>query len=175
MKCPACAERLVEKKVGDVVVDVCEQGCVGVWFDNYELSKMDALHESQGEVLLESLPKRKAPVDHLQKRQCPRCDNVVMMRHFYSIQKEVEIDKCPSCNGIWLDAGELAAIRSQFKTDAERHQAAKSHFQDLFGGQLQEKAAKSTQDLDAKRDFAKTLRYVLPSYWIPGNQKGGAF
>ena len=52
MNCPACGNVLEEMKVGDVMVDVCQGGCGGIWFDNYELEKFDEPHESAGEELL---------------------------------------------------------------------------------------------------------------------------
>ena len=34
MKCPACGGTLVEVRQADLTVEVCQQGCGGVWFDN---------------------------------------------------------------------------------------------------------------------------------------------
>jgi len=34
------------------------------------------------------------------------------------------VDECPKCAGFWLDAGELAGIRSEFATQEERKAAA---------------------------------------------------
>ena len=175
MKCPACSGGLAERKIEDLTVDVCDKGCGGIWFDNFELKKVDEKHESHGEALLDVSPHTAVPVDHAAKRFCPKCDGIVMQRNFFSVRKEVEIDRCPGCNGVWLDAGELAAIRAQFANEQQRAQAAKDHFKSLFSEQLEEKAEKSTENLAAKRDFARALKYVLPSYWIPGRQKGGAF
>ena len=38
---------------------------------------------------------------------CPCCTNVELRR---AIRRDVEIDYCPDCNGIWLDNGELNKI-----------------------------------------------------------------
>ena len=35
-----------------------------------------------------------------------------MMRHPFSVKREIEIDECPNCAGYWLDHGELDAIRN---------------------------------------------------------------
>ena len=35
------------------------------------------------------------------------------MRRFTSVRREVAIDECAGCAGIWLDAGELEAIRAE--------------------------------------------------------------
>jgi Zn-finger nucleic acid-binding protein len=55
----------------------------------------------------------KRPVDAARKRACPRCDGVKLKRHFFSARKSVEVDQCPSCNGYWLDAGELEKVRAE--------------------------------------------------------------
>ena len=41
------------------------------------------------------------------EKKCPCCTNVKLRR---AIRREVEIDYCPDCNGIWLDNGELNKI-----------------------------------------------------------------
>jgi len=52
MNCPACNRELKEKPVSGIKVDVCENGCGGIWFDNFELKKVDEKHEAIGEDLL---------------------------------------------------------------------------------------------------------------------------
>src|SRR5262245_4593338 len=116
MKCPACSKNLKEMMQSDLTVDVCAESCGGIWFDQFELQKVDEAHESLGEALLDVGPHTKVQVDHKAKRFCPKCSAQPLVRHFYSIAQEIEVDDCPSCGGIWLDAGELAAIRKMFKT-----------------------------------------------------------
>ena len=52
MKCPACKNTLEQMKVGNIVVDVCNHGCGGLWFDSAELRQVDEKHEAAGEALL---------------------------------------------------------------------------------------------------------------------------
>jgi hypothetical protein len=40
------------------------------------------------------------------KERCPKCGAQLVQLKF----REVEIDKCSNCAGIWLDAGELERI-----------------------------------------------------------------
>lgn len=114
MKCPACSDSLQTRQVGLVAVDVCDGGCGGIWFDNFELKQMDDPEEAVDKELLHVKRKADLVVDQQRRRVCPRCEgNVVMMRVFSSPTKEVEIDSCPSCGGTWLDAGELEKIRQE--------------------------------------------------------------
>ena len=48
------------------------------------------------------------------------CDNTGMLRRFYSPLHVVEIDECPGCGGIWLDAGELEKLQSLMLNEKER-------------------------------------------------------
>lgn len=175
MKCPACNAELAELTQSDLTVDVCDKGCGGIWFDNRELKKVDEAHESRGEVLLDISPHKPVPVDYSARRACPKCADATMQRHFFSIRREIEVDTCPGCGGAWLDAGELASIRSQFKTEQERKKAADEYFSKLFGEQLEQEAKKGEAALEGAKKVANALRFVCPSYWIPGKQRWGAF
>ena len=113
MICPACSRELTETQVGAVVVDVCHGGCGGIWFDLFELQRVDEQHEAAGEPLL-NIPRDPAiKVDSNRKRACPRCNSIKLKRHFFSAKRQIEVDQCPNCGGYWLDAGELEAIRTE--------------------------------------------------------------
>ncbi len=175
MKCPACENQLQQVTIADVTVDVCRGGCGGIWFDNFELKKFDEPHESAGEALLDIELNKNVTVDHNKRLKCPKCDDVVMMRHFFSVKHEVEVDECPGCGGIWLDAGELKHIRSLFETEQQREQAAEEYFSELFGNQLAAMKAEDEAKVAKARKFANMFRFICPSHYIPGKQDGGAF
>jgi Zn-finger nucleic acid-binding protein len=120
MKCPACSNELTTTKVGTLTVDVCAGGCGGIWFDAFELQRVDDEIESTGDPLLQIQRDKKIHVDQTRKRNCPRCADMKLMRHLFSPKSHVEVDECPGCGGYWLDDGELAKIR------AERGAAARS-------------------------------------------------
>jgi Zn-finger nucleic acid-binding protein len=174
MECPACGRNLTEKSIYGLILDACEGGCGGIWFDNFELKRVDEPHESRGEPLLDLAVDPNLVVDREKRRSCPKCDSIVMMRHFFTVRNEIEVDECAGCGGVWLDAGELAAIRRQYNTEAERREAAEKHFSGLFGDQLAGMARKSKEDLAKAQKFARALRFILPSYYLPGKQEGGA-
>src|SRR5438445_6988797 len=111
MKCPACFNDLTQVQVGSLVVDVCQGGCGGIWFDAFELQRADEEQEVAGERLLNIQRDERIEVDFGRKRECPRCPGVKLTRHFFSAKRRVEVDECPNCGGYWLDAGELAQIR----------------------------------------------------------------
>ncbi len=143
MKCPACENTLQEMSIGDVTVDVCKGGCGGIWFDNFELKKFDEPHEAAGQTLLDIERNAELALDHTKRLKCPKCEDLVMMRHFFSVKKKVQVDECPGCAGFWLDAGELRAIRSLFNTEQEREQAAEKYFSEVFCDELNAMKANS--------------------------------
>ena len=175
MKCPACSNMLQEMTVGDVTVDVCKGSCGGIWFDNFELKKIDEPHESVGEALLDIERDESIVIDHTKRLKCPKCDDVVMMRHFFSVKKEVEVDECPGCAGFWLDAGELRKIRSLFSTEEERHKAADAYISEVFGDKLTAAEAQSEDKRSKAGKIANMFRFICPSYYISGKQDWGAF
>jgi hypothetical protein len=48
----------------------------------------------------------KKRLKELHYMRCPKCG----MKLIEISYKNIDVDKCSSCNGIWLDAGELEAI-----------------------------------------------------------------
>ena len=134
MFCPACSEKLNEVSVGGVLIDICESGCGGVWFDRDELAKLDEVHEPA--------PNLVAPVPGVEHRnpfprKCPRCDQNNMAVQYYDSESPVEIDACWQCGGIWLDRGELEQIRI---SGSDREAAGNAIIRDGIG--LQELAKK---------------------------------
>ena len=175
MKCPACQKTLKQVAVDDITVDVCEGGCGGVWFDRFELQKVDEPHESAGAKLLDVQKDASISVDREARRNCPKCENATMMRHFFSPKREVEVDECPSCAGVYLDAGELGTIRSLYNSEEERKAAARSYFQDVFGFELERMRKESEEKAEKAKKFARAFRFLCPSNYIPGKQDWGAF
>jgi uncharacterized protein len=126
VKCPACFNELTKKQVGSVEVDVCQGGCGGIWFDAFELQHVDEEEERAGEHLVEIERDESVVPDTSRKRLCPRCEGVKLMRHFFSAKRRIEVDQCPNCNGYWLDAGELAAVRAEKAREESVGEVARS-------------------------------------------------
>ena len=117
MDCPRCSRELAPIKVGGVTVDACQGGCGGIWFDLFELQKMDAPDESAGSLLDGMRVDVGTEVDFDQTIDCPRCDGLVLMRQQHPTKPEIMTDKCPACGGVWLDFGELFQLRSESASD----------------------------------------------------------
>src|SRR5262245_10389619 len=123
MKCPACFNELTTIQVGSIEVDACHGGCGGIWFEAFELQRVDEEHEP-GQPLVHIQLDERVVVDPSRKRECPRCEGVKLHRHYFSSKKRVQVDQCPGCGGYWLDAGELEQIRNE-KTETFRAEHAR--------------------------------------------------
>lgn len=176
MKCPRTGVPLQEIEIEGIKIDV-SPACGGVWFDNYEFSKFDEEHESAGDRLIEYLGELRTEGLNLNARiNCPRDPDMVMMRYYFSSQRQVEIDECPQCGGIWLDAGELTRIRDMFPTEEARAEAGRAFINEVFEHSGLDKGAKETEAFKKKsRRMANLLRFICPSSYIPKKQDWGAF
>ena len=175
MKCPRTGAKMKEVEIQQVKVDISE-GCGGVWFDNFEFEKFDEAHESAGEKLIDMMASfSREGLDVSGRVSCPRCPDTVLMRHFESPLKKFQLDKCPSCGGIWMDAGELAKYRKLFPSQKDREKASQDFIEKEIMPKLQTESQKSQQDLEKAKRIAGMLRFICPSYYIPGKQAGAAF
>src|SRR5436309_15039269 len=135
MNCPACGTVMTEIAAGDVKVQACKGGCGGLWFDEWTLGKVDQPDQSAGQSLLNIPQNASLKVDQSQRRKCPR-DSVVMMRHFWSVKRDVVVDECPQCEGIFLDPGELTGFVQDYNFIGERHKAAVGYYWVMFNHQF---------------------------------------
>ncbi len=161
MNCPRCESSMKELNNRNVVVDVCSTGCGGIWFDWQELRKMDESHEADPQFLAQ-LPKNLTKkIDSKQRLHCPDCKDIIMMRRFESIKKQVEVDECPKCGGMWLDSGELLVIQTQFKNETEKRAATDKMINDMFANELDKLKTKSTEENASVDKVKRTLSSFL--------------
>jgi Zn-finger nucleic acid-binding protein len=132
MKCPRTGTKMERVVIDGIEIDL-SLGCGGVWFDGFELEKFDEVHEKAGEILANHMQQYHQALDDPDARlKCPRDTNVVMMRHYYSPKQQIEIDECPQCGGVWLDAEELSAIRELFPTQEHLELAGNKFVQQVM-------------------------------------------
>jgi len=119
MNCPVCANLMVEEDFGGMQVDVCKNGCKGIWFDWGELKELDENSKAVGRALEEALNSPRVNDANRGPLNCPKC-SIPMHAHKYSHAKEVNVDECYACGGFFLDSGELKAIRQTRMSEEER-------------------------------------------------------
>ncbi|MFC1807441.1 zf-TFIIB domain-containing protein [Candidatus Omnitrophota bacterium] len=121
MDCPKCVGKLQKKKVEDIEVDACF-ACEGIWFDAGELEaiiKADSTDRFDyidvGREAFDGEEAAQAGVNLNDKKgKCPRCDDgTVLTQTQYEKEEMIKVDICPKGHGIWLDGGEVQALRDK--------------------------------------------------------------
>lgn len=102
--CPVCkTDTLYDFNTSEgVLLDFCDK-CQGVWFDRGEVAEYVDLAEDVPD--LERALSAATP-SHL---ACPKC-KTDMQRFQYTPEAPLIVDRCPNCQGVWLDRGELHAL-----------------------------------------------------------------
>lgn len=110
MKCPKCrTASLRSLVVDDTEVDRCST-CDGIWFDPGELGSLLDSNEER----LSPLLQQSADAGHDQRSgSCPRHPTATLLQVKSMRNREVAVETCPLCRGIWLDGGEFARIREK--------------------------------------------------------------
>lgn len=85
---------------GGVELDFCS-GCHGVWLDRSELKTVSGATDD--------LPE--AQPSSVTSYSCPRCGGRLAERP-YSDSSGLQVDCCRSCRGVYLDKGELLAVKN---------------------------------------------------------------
>ncbi len=116
----------------DVTVERCPT-CGGTWLDAGELERIEqtvgrdyreaiANMPSDTIAAIEMAYQKSAP-----ERVCPKCGRA-MERREHGYCSQIMIDICPSCRGVWLDRGELAALEVFFEKSREETRELRNGF-----------------------------------------------
>jgi hypothetical protein len=73
------------------------------YFARLEFEKRKKAAEERTRALAQEERKKLRELHHM---RCPKCGMELLEVSF----REIRIDRCSSCNGVWLDAGELDAV-----------------------------------------------------------------
>jgi uncharacterized protein len=146
--CPRTGKKLRTILIGGVAIEFSE-ACGGAFFDRHELERFDDAVERPGDQLAELMNRhRVSGLDFAKRLRCPKDPDVVMMRRFYSPKRGVEVDECPACGGLWMDAGELAAARVERPDDAAARQHTKELLAEVMGTRLLAEHKKEQEDVE---------------------------
>ena len=111
--CPRCFTETKEEELEvfgpNIILDRCLK-CGGVWLDKGELNVL-----LRNRKLTDYLTKE-IGTQSKSELVCPRCGGLMDIE----AAEEIAIDVCLSCGGVWLDKGELDALKSlpkDFKGD----------------------------------------------------------
>lgn len=104
--CPRCNVVTTRREVSifgpNVIIDICPK-CEGIWLDKGELGKL-----VKDRKLVNYLTKD-IGTQSKSKLICPRCGGLMDLEY----AEDIEVDVCLTCNGVWLDKGELKGLRAK--------------------------------------------------------------
>lgn len=134
INCPACKKEMKKIYLPDqkTVIDVCTEGCGGIYLDNREYKKIDEKAENIEPILEALKDKTFIDTDGEEIRICPVC-GTRMVKNYTSHLKKIKIDECYNCGGKFLDKSELIKIRDEFNTEEERIGAFNEYAKELLG------------------------------------------
>ncbi len=156
IKCPACGEKMEKVFIQSegINLDICTNGCGGIFFDNREFDKFNEDNEDIS-IIEEKLKNKKfEKTDENKERICPAC-GAKMVKNTTAVGGTV-VDDCYICGGKFLDYGELTKIRNEFKNDSQRQEAAMKYLYQKVGQELREAESEA-----AKRKMNKTVAQKL--------------
>jgi Zn-finger nucleic acid-binding protein len=108
MNCPKCKElTLAAATLDGVEVDTCSE-CKGVWFDKAELPELLGKKTQRVEPIMGG--EDGADANYQRGVACPR-DGQNLLRVRSNRNRDVTVDACVVCQGVWLDGGEFERIK----------------------------------------------------------------
>jgi Zn-finger nucleic acid-binding protein len=113
--CPHCATAMREVAARSrngylIMLDQCPR-CGGVWCDRWELYPLAAEEAARIDGLdADRLQAPAAPPAG--PGRCPRCTCALRRFHDPMLPPDARIERCPVCDGMWLNRGELARVKA---------------------------------------------------------------
>ncbi|MDY7014910.1 MAG: zf-TFIIB domain-containing protein [Cyanobacteriota bacterium] len=117
MTCPKCSEPLEQTTYAEIEVDRCMR-CAGIWFDSLEAEMLKTIQGSES--LDVGAIDTNSQLDARDRDLlCPRC-RVPMLRMLDIDRHKIWYERCPKCQGMWLDAGEFKQFKQNFRSRSSR-------------------------------------------------------
>lgn len=108
MNCPKCNGVLNVKESEGHLGFVCEK-CAGMWLPNKYLESLKHNYTFEPNNFIKKLSESYTVTKHA----CPGCNTYL----HHSIFKEIELEWCQSCNGVWFDENELNRLVALYKKE----------------------------------------------------------
>lgn len=163
IQCPACGKDMVKVYMpsAGINLDVCVNGCGGIYFDNREYKKFDENKEDITPLIEVLEGKNFSSVDESSVRECPFC-GTNMVKNFASVKHEVEVDECYGCGGKFLDYKELEIIRGQYETEEQRAEAVIKDLYSKVGVELRMAEMKHKENMSKPSMLTRLIRFKNP-------------
>ena len=156
--CPACGKTMkkIFMSTQGCCLDVCAEGCGGIFFDPNELQYFDEETENIDELTKAIEGKTFNTTDESEIRVCPLCGNN-MVKNYVSAKEQVQIDECYNCGSKFFDNGELEKMRKEYATEKDRRQDFLSKNYDAIGAKIDEMELEHQIHLNNRSKILKLL------------------
>ncbi|HYA27515.1 MAG TPA: zf-TFIIB domain-containing protein [Acidobacteriota bacterium] len=129
IRCPQCAwvmnEVATQANPGQLIVlDQCSK-CGGVWCDKWELFPVDAGEAEKIDPLDKELLKDRTELTNRQL-YCPRCTAELHVFADPILPKDIQLQHCRRCDGVWLNRGQFRRYKSYQKQTRARKLGAET-------------------------------------------------
>jgi Zn-finger nucleic acid-binding protein len=101
-----------------IVLDQCGE-CGGVWCDKWELFPVDFDEAGRVDPLDEALLQQPTKLAR-EPLYCPRCTAALQMFAEPILPKDIRLQRCSRCDGIWLNRGQFRRYKRFQKQTRER-------------------------------------------------------
>lgn len=165
INCPACGKEMhkVYMTESGSSLDICLDGCGGIFFDGQELKHFDEQSENIEELKQVLDGKTFEKTDESQTRICPVCGNN-MVKNNVSIKKEITIDECYNCGSKFFDHGELTKMREQYATEEDRRQDFLSSTYEEIGSKIDALELQNQINRSKRSSFLRLLDKMFLGY-----------
>lgn len=135
--------------------------------DWLQMQKLDHKNQGFGEALQAALKYPRCNDENRPRLHCPKC-KLLMYRHQFALDKEINIDECCGCGGIFLDSGELKELRDHSMSAQEEQAYLNKLVEDMPETQaLEQQENKDGQRAEALAHYTRFLR--LSNYATGGH------
>lgn len=162
INCPACGKEMTKIFMASkgVNIDICLEGCGGIFFDNRELKKFDEYTENIDELKAAIQNKTFEKTDESEIRFCPVC-HTKMVKNSVSLKGDIIIDECYNCGAKFFDHGELTKMREEYPTEKDRRQALLSATYNEVGAKIDQLELQNNLNRTKRSKFLKMLDKLL--------------
>lgn len=161
LNCPACGKEMEKVFIPSqgINLDICTDGCGGIFFDNREFDSFDEKNEDISAIVEKLDGKTFTKPSENITRVCPNC-GAKMVKNHSSIHKTIEIDECYSCGGKFLDNGELVKVREEYDNNEQRDEDIMRYLYKEVGQELAAQD-KAYSEIVPHRTYVRKLFYKL--------------
>ena len=158
IKCPACGTEMKKVFIADkgINVDICENGCGGIFFDNKEIQEFSGVNDDISEIKKVLAGKNFMPVDENKTRICPVC-GIPMIK---TKALGVHIDTCYKCGALFLDNGEFELVRAKFPKRPKVKQVEYNPNSDINIEEFYKDAEDEMYEFDTAGSYLKNQRLM---------------